>query len=152
MFILTPNEVAWLVTTNWPIGQAWTVAGKPLIISEALQIDLIATAYEESKFDAHALARSPARRADGTPNVNFGQADLGLWQLSTRWNHAWLLGTDWRDPIQNTAVAVRIFKAQGLVAWHAASDGWAAETMAIARMAHPRPMSIPPRWLAGVHA
>lgn len=140
--ILSPNEVAWLVGRYWPLGPM-TVAGKPKTITVADQIDLIATAYEESAFNTDVISFSPATRADGTPNPNYGQADHGLWQISSRWNHVLLKDGGWRDPHQNTAMALSIYKTQGLVAWHAASDGWHPKTRAIAEMAHPRPIALP---------
>lgn len=142
--ILSANEVASLVLRYFPLGG-------PRKITKTDQINLVATCFEESGFSTLAIGTSPAKRNDGTPNPSYGQQDLGLWQISTRYNYDKLMipGVfdtlqpvgDWRNPFVNTAIAVEIYNEQGLEAWHAA-DVLEPRSLQVATMAIDRPIML----------
>lgn len=100
--ILAPNEVAWLALNvgKWTPEQAVTA---------------VAIAYAESGFETEAV------NAAFPPNW-----DLGLFQISTRWNYDKLQVYRWRDPFDNTRAA-RVIHDQFLKRPEA--DGWLAWTV-----------------------
>lgn len=95
--ILVPNEIAWLAlnVAKWTPEQA---------------VIAVAVALGESGGDTEAIGR-----VYGNPN-----RDLGVWQISTRWQGDKLQQYRWRDPYDNARMARLIF--DGFV--RMTGDGW----------------------------
>jgi biotin carboxyl carrier protein len=49
--------------------------------------------------------------------VGDGGSSIGLWQIHTGWN-PWAASMNLKDPFQNAKAAMRIFRSQGVGAWH----------------------------------
>jgi hypothetical protein len=121
--ILSPHEIAYLVTTTWPASE-FEVA--------------IAVALAESGGDTDALARS-------TEGDNLGQRDHGLWQISGRW-HGSKLQTmgDWRNPYHNAAMAYAVWaERKSWSPWSVFTSGSYAKYLPDARIALKMPVPPP---------
>lgn len=122
MIYLAPNEVAWLAINvgNWDEDEAVTMT---------------AICYPESGGNIMAVNNKYP------PNF-----DLGLFQVSTKWNYDKLKQYRWRDPFDNVRMARIVYnefllrpEVDGFFAWNTYKDGSYEAYLPLAELAVQHP-------------
>jgi len=160
--LITPPELAWIAAAagfgTEPVNEVTYTdrEGHTVVTFLSDQVLAVAVALAESGASIGGKIRGCYSDAVGVSSdkasENYGQVDLGVWQISDRWHNEKLCrtGVNWRDPRDSAALAVEIHDdAGGWSPWSTFLSGSFKPFIEMALMAYRFPVPFRPSRFGG---